>query len=352
MTKPTSISSLRDGNEIELDASILFIDLVDSSVFASVLDLTSYASYMRTFRDLCIHQCEYFFDSFLKSRYNRGEEYEVNCIGDELVVFLHTGNPDNDVYLLTILAVSIKCAWLGAPFNAQRLQRRTVSSEAAAGINFGKILIRKEGGSIQRYGYAINLTKRIETLSRTGDYYRVFLSDSAFKQINTRMRNLIFGPRQLMSLKGIVGNVGVYELLDSFINPIRRLDPRFRQGFRDVLQDALENNSRDLWIHSSLQVIEEAENGAVTDSALALCRQVLSIDPKNPAALYHLAQGIRERDDAESAALILGDLVRHWPGFGDGWLEYSRVLKDLNRDNEGRRALLRARMLGIDEIDD
>jgi class 3 adenylate cyclase len=346
---PTTHSA---GEEGALDTAILFVDLVDSSIFASVLDLKSYSDYMRSFHEICCEQCNYFFGTFLKGQYRPTVDYEAVCTGDELIVYLHTGNSANDVYLLTILAIAIKCAWLGAPFNRGRLERRTVSSEAAAGINFGKVWTRHESGRLIKYGYAINLTKRIETLSRTGERYRIFLSDSAFKQINTKMRNLLFSQRQLMSLKGIVGNVGIYELHDSFVNPLRRLDPRYQESFRNILRVALENNSRDLWIHSSLQVIEEAEKECITDETFALCRQVVNIDPQNPVALYHLAQGYRERADRETAKLILGDLVSSWPSLGDGWLEYGKLLAD-DGDQEGaREAFLRARMCGIDEAED
>ena len=336
-----------EGNPIE--TAILFVDLVGSSVFASVLGLRDYAEYVSSFNRICLRQCEYFFKEFLRGHYHLGADYEIESVGDETAVFLHTDNTANDVYLLTVLGITLKCAWLGSSFNRRRLDRRTFTSEIGVGVNFGKVWSRKRESGYSKIGYAINLTKRIETHSRNGDRYRIFLSDAAFKQINTRMRNLVFGPRLMITAEGILGEVGLYELYESFVEPVRRMEPNLGSDFKERLSDAIENNSRDLWIHSSLQLSSEADFGHVTETAFHLCEQVLNMDASNPVALYYLAQGYAEHGDTETALSVWDDLTRFWPRFGDGWLEYGLLLEKSGHAEKARAAFIKAKLCGVAE---
>jgi tetratricopeptide (TPR) repeat protein len=87
----------------------------------------------------------------------------------------------------------------------------------------------------------------------------------------------------------------------------------------------------------------------VTDENLERCRRILNIDPTNACALHHLAQGLRDRQQYETARLVYEDLTSYWPGFADGWLEMGRLLK-LTGDVAGARtAILQARRYGVPE---
>ena len=340
-------SPWRVTDEGPLNAAILFVDLIDSSVFASIMGLQEYAAHVQSFSTICERQVRYFFEVFLVGKYRRGPDYDFRNIGDELAVFLHTGRDSNDVYLLTVLAVSLKCAWLAAPLNLQRIERKLPTCDIAVGINFGAVWAKRTGEHYELMGYAINLAKRIESISREGERFLVYLSDGAFKQINLRMRNLFFGKRQHVHMKGVLGSIGVYELHDSFVNAVPRLEPDLARGFKEQMQAAFRNNSRDLWIHSCLQVSEEAALGCVSDPNFRLCQEVLAVDRENPAGLYYLAQGYRERDSMDKARLLLADLVQFWPSFGDGWLEYGRVLSKMGLREQAQCAFTRATLGGV-----
>ena len=67
---------------------------------------------------------EYFFESFLGGKYERGRDYDFSVVGDELVVFMHTAKSANDVYLLVTLGITLKAAWLASPFNRERVNFR------------------------------------------------------------------------------------------------------------------------------------------------------------------------------------------------------------------------------------
>ena len=121
------------GWEGGLDIGVMFVDLVDSSIFSSVLSLKDYSEYVLSFQETMRLQCEHFFEKFLAGRLERNVHYNFEIVGDELVVFMHSDKPANDVYLLATLAITLKAAWLASPMNRERIQRRA----AAAGVRPG-----------------------------------------------------------------------------------------------------------------------------------------------------------------------------------------------------------------------
>ncbi len=335
-----------------LDVGILFVDLVDSSVFASVMDLHGYAGFIDSFHRTCVEETRYFFGDYLEGRYQEGRDYQFGVLGDEFVVYLHTGRAHNDIYLLTCLAVMLKAVWLAAPTNVARVARRTAPAELSCGIHFGPVwAVPRQNGGHDFCGYAINLAKRIESQSRAGRAYRVFLSDQAFKEVHYRQRNLLFGPRLRLDAKGIFGANGTYELVHTFLNPGPRIPPARADGLRVLLADHVRNTSPDLWIHDLFQVWSEVEADSVTNEAMELCRRVLRQSPHDPVALYHLAHGSGERGDHRLQVSLLRDLVAAWPHFGDGHLELGNGLRALGRQEEALEAFTRAALLGITEAE-
>ena len=77
-------------------------------------------------------------------------------------------------------------------------------------VSFSSGVCRTAAG-FDRTGFAINLAKRIESVSREGEHFRIMISDPAFKLVNRRVRHLLFGPRRLVALKGVADEVGVTE---------------------------------------------------------------------------------------------------------------------------------------------
>jgi class 3 adenylate cyclase len=346
-----------DGVDGELETAVLFVDLVASSDFASVLGLKEYATYVDSFEQLCREQCQYFFETLHKDKgWVAGRDYDFKFLGDELVVFMHTDNARQNIYQLIALAITLKCGWLGTPLNARRVEGGAPSAELAAGIHIGSVWAKFMDGTYKRRGFAINVAKRIESASREGQHFRIYVSDPAMKRVNRRSRNILFSPRKIVQMKGVVVPVGVYEVVDSFLDPSTRLAPDRFKRFRNVALKAIGANSYDLWIHSCLQVSEEARNKKktkkVTDENLDLCRRTLNIDPKNASALHHAAQGMRERQDWETSRLYLEDLTGCWPGFADGWLELGRVLKKLGDTTGASHAIRQARRYGIDAVEE
>jgi tetratricopeptide (TPR) repeat protein len=133
------------------------------------------------------------------------------------------------------------------------------------------------------------------------------------------------------------------ELVDSFVDPTRRLSPDAAKGFAEVARRVLSTDTFDLWIHSCVQVSESTRNGSVTDEAMGLCQRVLNIDARSPVALFYCAEGERERGHLEEARLYFEDLTRFWPSLPDGWLGLGRLLHRLRDGERARRSILQAR---------
>ena len=332
-----------------LDTAIMFVDLVDSSAFASVLGLKEYADYVESFHKVVRVQCEHFFEDYLRGKYERGRDYDYVVLGDQVVFFMHTAKPSNDVYLLATLGLTLKASWIASPVNRERIERRSAASEIAVGINFGTVWARQQGTGYEMQGYAINLAKRIESHSRGGQHFRIFLSDAAYNLIHTRMRNLLFSDRVLASGKGILGRFSVYEIADAFVDSVGRLAPEIAELFEELMGDAIDSNSRDLWIHSAYQISSARHHGMVTEKAAVRCRSVLNYQPENAVALYYLAQFYREQGNLELAEISYLQLLRAWPDFGHGHLEFGKCLTEMGKEKEARTAYLRAERLGIEE---
>lgn len=332
---------------IPLETAILFVDLVNSSDFASVMSLRDFAEYVDSFEDLCQCQCEHFFQTFHEGKYRRGKDYHWEFSGDELVVFMHTDSPANDVYQLVCLAITLKCGWLGTAANAARIASGVTAAELGAGVHIGTVWATPRDDSYRLRGAAIATAKRIETASRSGDRFRIYVSDSAFKRIGRKSRNLLFSPRHVPSMRGIVLPVAIREVHDSFMDLSKRLAPQCAAAFRNVAAQALRSATFDIWIHSCLQVWEERAHGQITDECMEMCRNLLTVEPSNAVALYHAAQGSCERGELETAKLYLDDLTHSSPRFGDGWLELGRLHKRTGKLAEARRALIQARRHGV-----
>lgn len=333
----------------EMETGILFMDLVDSSVFASVLGLREYADHLKSFHSICLNQCKHFFEIYLEGKYVEGPDYSARIIGDELLVFAHTGRPYNDVYLLACLSATLKAAWLAAPVNQQLTARKQPCSQISGGIHFGPVWAERRDNAFEFSGYAINIAKRIEGHSRQGNRYRILLSDRAFKHVHFRQRNLLFGPCLAFESKGLLGRTSAYEIHSTFMNLGPRLDPQIVPVVRELLARSVQLTTQDLWMHDFHQVWSEAECGGINDAALELCRAVYVYEPVDPITLYHLAQGLRERDDPATARIILEELIAAWPRFGDGHLEHARLLNDIGEISCSTRSQLVAKLLGIND---
>jgi hypothetical protein len=132
-------------------------------------------------------------------------------------------NPDlwaDDIDTAITIALDIKRRWLLSESNKEKINSGKHTSDIAVGINFGQAWINKIGNNkYQPEGYAINLTKRIESHSREGAFTHIYLSEAAYEKLYllTDETPYTFDLPRLIKPKGIPTGINVFEVKHHFL---------------------------------------------------------------------------------------------------------------------------------------
>jgi class 3 adenylate cyclase len=176
----------------ESTATILFADLMNSTELAKNLSLQEYDDMLGDFQDIMFEVVSHHLDYFGYG--GNGIDSEWSISGDELRVFLYSENIYFDIRNALLIATKIKLAWLSSNFNQKVLSEQRLVSRIGVGINCGKVIkdvrpwrvkIGKAEPNIE--GYAINLTKRIESASREGNVYQIMVGASLYKGLGQKI---------------------------------------------------------------------------------------------------------------------------------------------------------------------
>jgi class 3 adenylate cyclase len=337
----------------ESNATILFADLMNSTELAKNLTLLEYddmlVDFQNTMFEVVSHHLEYF------GYEGEGVDSEWSISGDELRVFLYTDNMDFDIRSALLIATKIKLAWLSSAFNQRVLSEQRLVSRIGVGINCGKVIkdvrpwrvkIGKAGQNIE--GYAINLTKRIESASREGNVYQVMVGASLYKkcQQNKRMNVAFSHPRSLV-FKGLGQKIPVYEVV-SFIN--FEMLPSMPVHFLDGLMEKMENTVRDAmpepWIfivllraYITMLVTGQDEDADV--KAVEIAQQALDVVDYKPVIynmlgwLYTNGKNVR---NLEMAFHYLDQCLGLEPNNEAALLHRARILEEMGQTDLARHA--------------
>lgn len=223
----------------EITCTMMFIDMVESSLFSKILPIKEYAqkilSYQTTMKDAYTH----FYDTNkvlnqsnpIKTYVQKPED--INLRGDEVFITLSTNirilNP-LDIELAIKLGMYMKFKWLLTQRKIEREPKRYI--ELGIGLNQGSVAaITDENMNIESIeGYEINYTKRVESFSRNGKYTNVFISEKAKNILKTS--KMIFEEHENVNLKGIESNASIFELKEFL--------------FEDIFIDYTEELERDI----------------------------------------------------------------------------------------------------------
>lgn len=321
-------------------ATILFADLMNSTEIAKNLSLQEYddmiVCFQSTMYEVVSHHMLHF------GYQGNGADSEWSVVGDELRVFFYSDNMRFDVRNALILAAKVKLAWLAASFNQKILEEGRLVSKIGVGMNCGKVIrsIRKWRLKIGQWqpnieGYAINLTKRIESMSRDGSIFQIMVGDGFYKKcLELRELNVTFSKPLTPLFKGISQKVPVYEVTSLINFEIFSTMPTAMQcGLQENLENAVMHDSPEPWSMllllrqyismmlsgrsspqleaKALKVAEQAKDileyksqifailGWLYTYGLTIYNvnmafhffdQALGLDPKNQAALLHRAR--------------------------------------------------------------
>lgn len=224
-------------------STILFADLMNPDELVKNLSLEEYDEMIVDFQNAM---------SLVASNHLRdfgyvgiGMDSEWSVVGDELRVYLYSGDLRFDVRNALQLAVKVKLGWLASAFNQRILMEGRPVSRLSIGINCEEVSqdvdqkqrrIRQSQHPIDKF--PVQLTKQIAALAREGKVYQIMVEEKLFQFCSMDDRiNVSFGPPIHGGLKGKEKDKPVYEVV-SFIN--YEIVPTMPNLLQDRLQDAME----------------------------------------------------------------------------------------------------------------
>jgi class 3 adenylate cyclase len=205
---------------------ILFADIVGCSEISNYEPLEKYNRILRQFRSLFEEITNKYKKEFYASSENIDFQSQVRGNEGHLMIFRKDPEELNqdlwadDIDTAITIALDLKRRWLLSESNKEKINSGKHTSDIAVGINFGQAWINKIGNNkYQPEGYAINLTKRIESHSREGAFTHICLSEAAYEELYplTDKTPYTFDLPHLIKPKGIPTGINVFEVKHHFL---------------------------------------------------------------------------------------------------------------------------------------
>jgi class 3 adenylate cyclase len=337
----------------ESQATILFADLMNSTELAKNLTLQEYddmlVDFQNTMYDVVSHHLEYY------DYGGAGVDSEWSISGDELRVFLYSENVDFDIRNALLIATKIKLAWLSSTFNQKVLSEGRLVSRIGVGINCGKVIKdvrpwRVKIGNAQANieGYAINLTKRIESASREGSGYQIMVGASLYKrcQQNSRIKVAFSNPKSLV-FRGLGQKIPVYEVI-SFINfeILPSMPASLQEGLLEKMEKMVGDAMPEPWIfiillRSYISMLASNHHENLDVKAVELAQQALDVVEYKPV-IYNILGWLYTHGDnvhnLEMAFHYFDQCLGLEPRNEAALLHRARILEEMGQTDLARHA--------------
>jgi len=204
-------------------AVILFADIVGCSEISNHKNLTQYNEFLTEFHNCFKTVCKHYKDEEYKETEHPFFKYDTR--GDEGCIMIFTSNGDEslakNIDIIINIALELKRKWLFTKDNIERIEKDgLLPVDLGIGIHAGKVYINEDRPNDYRpEGYAINLTKRIESESRGGKFTHILVSESAQDQLyNLKDESIYkFDKSFPISPKGISREIKVFEIKHHFL---------------------------------------------------------------------------------------------------------------------------------------
>lgn len=280
-------------------ATILFADLVNSTEMSKNLTLHEYddmiVNFQSTLYEIVSHHLSHY------GYEGNGLDSYWSIAGDEIRLFLYSGATLFDVRNALLIASKIKLGWLASAFNDRILQEGRLISRIGVGINCGKVIkdvrewrvkMGEDRPNIE--GYAINVTKRIESTSRDGSTYQIMVGDSLYRRCQeSNAINVAFSQPRSLEFKGLGQKIPVYEVI-SVINfeTLPSMPASFQDGLLEKMQYAVTQPMAEPWIFITLlrhyvSLIASGEHEYLESHAIELAKQALEVLDYKPV-IYNM----------------------------------------------------------------
>jgi len=235
-------------HDLSLPCVICFVDLIGSSAVSNELSPSNYwQDYVSSFYLAIERAKEAAHDAKLKyvdEKENENVKWDYR--GDELVGFVFLESEPDPVCVGEVIAhivrfiYGLRLFWLGSLYNQERLKHHQVPRSVAAGIHYGRV-VRVEAS--RNVGYAINLAKRVEGMSRLGASSGIFATGEVKHLYELWVKDSKQRRKSLGFLKGIrfgelrVGPADKFKGIDP-VPYVCEIEPdRKQSGAPDLLQD-------------------------------------------------------------------------------------------------------------------
>lgn len=224
-----------NGEQGEIRATILFVDIVNSTGISGIQDPATYNRMLTEYQALLFdiithHIAEYRFErrgdyAGRGTDQRIGREYEWDISGDEGRCFFYSANSEYDVRSALQLAIKIKLGWLTSDFNFSAFEDKGLAFDVAIGVHTGKVIReikdwrQRSRDTVPRIdGFAINIGKKIEGSARAGRLFKVCVSGNVRSGIEQGHNFAVrFSADQPQKLKDSAITIAVYEVM-SFLD--------------------------------------------------------------------------------------------------------------------------------------
>jgi class 3 adenylate cyclase len=273
----------------EIVATILFADLIDFADLTRDLTLQEYDEMLADFQNIMFEVVTHHLDFYGYEGF--GIDYEWAIEGDELRIFLYSGQVHFDIRNALLMAIKIKIAWLVSAYNQRILKEGRQASRIGVGINCGEVIkdvkpwrmkIGETRPKIE--GYAINRTKHIGSVSREGTVSQIMVGEGLYRrcQLNDRI-NISFSPPQNLFFKGLDQKMQIYEVV-SFINfeILPSMPSSFKEGLLEKMEHIASDTAPEPWVliillRSYISMLASGEDENLVAKALNLAQQALKV---------------------------------------------------------------------------
>lgn len=271
-----------------VNATILFVDIVDSTELANYWDLKKYNDFLNEFQERMLAGISLWRSGIKK----------VEIAGDELLVLYHSGDTKADIVNAIVLAVNLKIMWYASRTNKNRVKDGKTILDLGIGINTGKVVSdnRPFKSTIKRLipkrksieGFAISLAKRIETFSRHGKYSKIMLGHNLVAEFNKLYHNYEFEYMGMQKLKGLTQEVPIFELKSCYTESAEIIAkyPYLSEIIKqlELIRDADPSN---IWLYMVLiNIYAHKKNYKRVEQ---LCKEATAIDNNVANIHYELA---------------------------------------------------------------
>jgi class 3 adenylate cyclase len=280
-------------------ATILIADLVNSTEMSKNLTLQGYDEMIVDFQGTMYEIISHHLRDYGYA--GNGIDSSWSIAGDEMSLFLYSGAILFDVRNALLIAMKIKLGWLTSGFNERILKEGRLVSRIGVGINCGKVIksvrewrVKMGEDKPNIEGYAINVSKRIESTSREGSGYQIMVGDSLYRRCQeSNSLNVAFSQPRSLAFKGLGQNIPVYEIV-SFINfeILASMPIPFQDGLVEKMEYAVTQPMAEPWIFITLlrhyiSLITSGKHEYLEGHAIELAKQALEVVGYKPA-IYNM----------------------------------------------------------------